>query len=702
MSKELRIGIDIGGTFTDFTVVNDRTGEIDVEKVLTTSADPERAVFEGLAKLAERSPGLLAHAEDIVHATTLVTNVILERRGGKTALITTEGFRDVLEIRREVRYDVYDLFIEFPQPLVPRALRFGVRERILVDGTVRLTLNENDVADAARQMVKQGVQALGICFLHAYREPTHELRAAEIVREIAPNMLISLSHEVHPEPKEYERTSTTVADAYVKTALRGYLARLGSGLTAQGFNGTPLVMLSNGGSAALELAQSYPIQIVESGPAAGVSAALYFAKLLGLKDALAFDMGGTTAKLCHLRYGEAARSRTFEVDRAHRFKAGSGLPVGVSVFDLVEIGAGGGSIARCNGLGLLQVGPESASSLPGPACYGRGGIQPTVTDADLALGCLGENSFLGGDMKLDRPAAMAAIAALGDELGLDGARTAIGIYELVTETMAAAARAYVAEKGHSASEMTIIASGGAGPVHATALARRLGCARVIIPPYSGVMSSLGLLTAPIAFERVRSVRRLLDDITVDEIGILFAALEAEAADLLHADRLVFERSVDLQYAGQDYPLEIPVTPNEEGSFTLGDWAIRFSDDYQNLYGRTGDDNPVQVVSLRVRAVSAKPSPRLTAPVESAIPKPVMRGVFDTNRRQFVDTPIYQRATLGAGATLIGPLVVEERESTTVLGSADRLTVDASGCLIIDVAQPGDGATKETQGLEFAI
>ena len=463
MTSSFRLGIDIGGTFSDFALVDDSDGTIRVEKTLTSAHAPEESVMRGIGDLTASIPDLLARTGEVIHATTLVTNVILERKGAKTGLLATEGFRDLLELAREVRYDIYDMFIRLPEPMVPRRLRLGVPERVLADGTVLVPLDEAAVRRAAAVFRDEGVGAVAVSFLHSYRNGAHERRVAEILHEELPDAHVSLSHEVHPEPKEYERTSTTVLDAYVKAVAEGYLERLASGLAERGYRERLFIMLSNGGTATVETAKRVPVQIVESGPAAGVEAAAYFGRLLGLDNLLSFDMGGTTAKLCIIENGRAARTRTYEVDRVHRFKAGSGLPAAVPVYDLLEIGAGGGSIARVDDLGLIQVGPGSAGSAPGPACYGLGGTAPTVTDADLVLGYLNPDYFLGGRMRLDRGAAERAVEGhLAGETGLTTLEAAAGVHELVNENMASAAQVYVAEKGKAPRELSLVAFGGAG------------------------------------------------------------------------------------------------------------------------------------------------------------------------------------------------------------------------------------------------
>lgn len=683
----MRIGIDIGGTFTDFTVIDDATGEIAVEKLLTSHAAPEATSLAGVDLLAARQADLLAHTDAVIHATTLVTNTILERKGARTGLLTTHGFRDILEMAREVRYDVFDMFIRLPAPVVPRHLRLGVRERVLADGRVLVPLNEDDVRAAAATFRAAGVEALAVVFLHSYRAPEHERRAAAILAAELPGVAISMSHEVHPEPREYERSSTTTLDAYVKSVVATYLDRMQDGVAARGYRNGVFIMLSNGGTATTETAKRVPIQMVESGPAAGVEAATFFGGLLGLNRVLSFDMGGTTAKLCMIADGQAARARVFEVDRVHRFKKGSGLPVTVPVYDLLEIGAGGGSIARINDLGLLQVGPESAGSEPGPACYGLGGGVPTVTDADLLLGYLDASSFLGGSMRLDPAAAETAMTRhVARPTGMSCLEAASGIHDLVNETMASAARMYLAEKGAGAAEMTMIAFGGAGPVHAVGLARRLGCPAVIVPPLPGVMSSLGLLTAPIAFERSQAIRQPLASADLRLLERVFADLEAAAiAPMPDPARAVVTRSVFLCYAGQEQALEVPIGAPPLAENGRADWADRFLATYASLYGKIDDDSPIEIASLRVMA--AQPTPPLTIRphVPRAAAPPRRRALWLAERRAKVDVPVHDRADLAPGVAIDGPAIIEERESTTVIGPGDHLTVDRFGCLHIRLA-----------------
>ena len=686
----MRLGIDIGGTFTDFVLIDDASGEVHVEKCLTTPAQPDEAVFSGIDRLTESNRSLLARMKDVIHATTLVTNVIIERKGSKTGLITTKGFRDILELRREDRYFLFDMFIRFPAPLVPRRLRIGVDERVLADGSERKPLAEDEVREAARLFRRENVGAVAVSFLHSYANPAHEKRVREILDEELPGVPVSLSHEVHPEPREYERTSTTVVDAYVKRVTASYLDELAKGIGKRGFRGKPYMMLSNGGTATIDAAKRFPVQILESGPAAGVEAASFFARLMGIHTLLSFDMGGTTAKLCIVEDGRAGRTREFEVDRVHRFRHGSGIPVSIPVYDLLELGAGGGSIARINDLGLLQVGPESAGASPGPACYAQGGTEATVTDADLVLGYLNPKFFLGGEMALDEIRARHAVGTkVAEPAGLSTLQAAAGIHELVNETMAAAARVYVAEKAKAPKDLTLVACGGAGPLHAIGLARKLGCPRVVVPPYSGVLSSFGLLAAPIAFERSRAVRRLLRELDTAELERLFAELDAEIAELMPPGRgAQHRRSLQMRYAGQDYALDIDL----EGACTArgakARWEKEYAAAYERFYGRVDDNNPVEVAAVRLSVMQPPPAPRLRRPQAAADATPkAERAAYQPERADFETVPVYDRYALRVGQAIAGPAIVEERESTTVLHRGDRLTVDANGCLLIEVALP---------------
>ena len=688
MANEFRLGVDIGGTFTDFSVVNNTTGSVTVEKMLTSSSRPEDAVLRGVELLAQKVPGLFEDLSEVIHATTLITNVILERKGSKTGLLTTAGFRDILEIGREVRYDIFDMFIRLPVPIVPRKSRLCVSERILADGSILEPLNVEDVTEAANKFQAMKLEAVAIAFLHSYRNPSHEVEAANILRKLMPGVTLSLSHEVFPEPKEYERFSTTVIDAYVKSVADGYLEKLASGLRERGYKNELFVMLSNGGTSTVETAKSVPIQMVESGPAAGVEAACYFGRLMDIENLLSFDMGGTTAKLCIVEQGRAAKTRTFEVDRVQRFKAGSGLPAAVPVYDLLEIGAGGGSIARLDDLGLIKVGPDSAGSEPGPASYNRKGVMPTVTDADLILGYLNPDYFLGGQMPLDKAAAEGAITLnLIKDTGLTPIEIAAGIHEIVNENMASAARVYVAEKGKAPSNLSLIAFGGAGPVHAVGLAKKLGCPEVIVPPFSGVMSSLGLLTAPVAFERSKAVRKTLPSLDLETIEDYYNELQEEASSLMpDKSNLLIRRTADLRFSGQDYPLEIEVDKSLSESDILKILEQRFINLYHELYGKVDDDNLVELASIRVYATQAIPELSVVGRTSAVDGHPKgSRDVYVSSMDGICNIPVYEREDLRVGQKIMGPVVIEERESTTFIGLGDSVIVNEVGCLVVKIA-----------------
>src|SRR5689334_6242025 len=465
-NPSLRVGVDIGGTFTDLILIDDSSGELTVGKVLTTPADPSRAVADVISEALQRANAEPAAVEHVIHGTTLVTNAVIERKGARTALLTTKGFRDAYEIAREHRYDLYDLFLEMPQPLVPRYLRLEVDERVYADGSIARAPDQDAVARLVAELRDKDIEAVAICFMHSYANPAHEQLVGAIVGEIAPGMRVSLSSDVVPEIREYERTSTTVVNVYVQELVETYLNELVQRLKRLGIEGELLLMLSSGGISTVETATRFPLRLLESGPAGGALASAYFGRLAGENDLLAFDMGGTTAKLCVIEDGKPLTSTEFEVDRKYRFKAGSGLPVKTPVVELIEIGAGGGSIARVDSLGLLKVGPDSAGADPGPACYGRGGRQPTVTDADLLLGYLDPGFFLGGRLQLDRPAAEAAIGSkIAEPLGMSSVRAAWGIHQLVNEGMASAARVHAIERGKDPRGLPLFAFGGAGPGH---------------------------------------------------------------------------------------------------------------------------------------------------------------------------------------------------------------------------------------------
>jgi len=521
-----RLGCDIGGTFTDFVLVNNKTGEFYTNKCLTTPSDPSDAVEQGIRELDKIKPGFMDTVEEVIHGTTLVINAIIERKGAKTGLITTKGFRDVLELGREIRYDAYDIFSEYPEPIVPRALRMEIDERLTADGRILKDVDEKEVLDVIKQLQTAGIESLAVCFINSYENPVNEKKIKAIIEKETPDLFLSTSFEVLPQIREYERTSTTAVNAYVKPITYRYLKKLTSRLETIGFTGKLFIMLSSGGITSVETAREFPVRIIESGPTAAVIASQHYGKMFNIKDMFCFDMGGTTAKSCLIQKGHAGLVSTFEVGRVQRFKKGSGLPIQVPVVDLMEIGAGGGSIAKISKLGLLGVGPESAGAYPGPACYKQGGENPTVTDADLVLGYLDPNFFLGGTMALDIELSKKAIEEkIAKPLGTTMVEAAFGIHDLINETMAAAAKTHIAEKGGNPNIVTMSAFGGAGPVHAYGLARKIGAPAIMVPPLAGVGSALGFFTAPVAFDLSRSHRVVLDDADFKEIERLFNALE---------------------------------------------------------------------------------------------------------------------------------------------------------------------------------
>jgi N-methylhydantoinase A len=689
-----RLGVDIGGTFTDLVLVDEATGAVHVGKVLTTPKDPAHGVEQGIQALldeARRRPGDVAA---VVHGTTLATNALIERKGARTGLLTTAGFRDALEIRREGRYDMYDLFIDPPAPLVPRRLRREVRERLLADGQVLCPLDESQAREVIRGLLAEGVEAVAICLLHAYANAEPERRLAALVREQAPGVAVSCSSDVVPEIREYERASTTVANVYVVPLMARYLEDLERRLREAGVPGQLYIMQSSGGIVLPAEARRLPVRLVESGPAAGALAAARAARRAGEPRLLSFDMGGTTAKACVIDGGEPLVAREFEVARADRFKRGSGLPIRVPVIELIEIGAGGGSIARVDRLGLLKVGPDSAGADPGPACYGLGGRWPTVTDADLLLGYLDSEFFLGGRMRLDRNAAVRAVEEhVAAPLGLDATAAAWGIHRVVNENMAAAARIHAIERGRDLRRYPLFAFGGAGPVHAWAVARILRLPRILVPFGAGAISAWGLLAAPLAFDFVRTYRTRLDQADWTAVNALFDAMEAEARARLApagvAEAAVRVRRVaEMRYVGQGHEVEAAIPLGVLTPASVGPITAAFEAAYEALYHRRPHGVAVEVLNWRVTV--AGPSPALDfrpAPAPAAAPAAAVKGhrpAFFAEAAGFVSTPVYDRYALGPGAELTGPAIVEERESTAVLGPGARCRVADDLTLVVEL------------------
>jgi N-methylhydantoinase A len=681
-----RIGVDIGGTFTDLVLLlGGRVAA--VGKALTTPSDPSVAVAEGVAALlAEVDP---AGVGEVVHGTTLVANALIERRGARTCLVTTRGVRDALAIRREHRYDLYDLFLELPEPLVPRRLRWEVGERVLADGTLDRPLDEAEVRRLARRVRREGIEAVAVCFLHSYRYPDHERRAAAILAEEVPGVPISASCDVVPELGEYVRASTTVANAYVRPLMDRYLATLEGRLAETGLRCPLHLMLSTGGLATVDAGRRFPIRLAESGPAAGALSAAFSGAAAGERDVLGFDMGGTTAKAALIESGEPLLAREHEVARVYRFAPESGLPLRVPVIDLIEIGAGGGSIAWVDRFGLPKVGPESAGAEPGPACYGRGGDRPTVTDADLLLGHLDPGFFLGGEMALDVDAARSAVGGLAARLGLDLAEAAAGVHQVVDENMAGAARMHAIERGRDLRRFALVATGGAGPVHAWGVARRLGIRRLVLPPSAGVASAFGMLTAPPAFDFARSLPTALARVDWADVREAIAAMRAQGAAQLAtagvpADDVAVTVAADVRYRGQGEGITVAL-----GALLDPRPADRvreaFEAAYVRLYGRRPPGVEPEVLTWRVRV--AGPRPALAGRLDGVAVGPARKGsrpVWSEERRAFVEAGVWDRYRLAPGARVAGPAVVEERESSAVIGVGGTGVIDGHGNLVVEV------------------
>jgi N-methylhydantoinase A len=686
------LGIDVGGTFTDIVAYDPATGRQASHKQLTTHADPSRGVMAGLDRLLADNDIAPSAIGRVVHATTLFSNAVIERKGAPTGLITTRGFRDTLEIGRERKYELYDINIVKPAPLIPRHLRLEVPERMAVDGSVRLPLDEAALLDAVARLVREGVASLAIVFLHAYANHRHERQALEAIARRHPGLALSASVDVAPEIREYERVSTTAINAYIKPLAERYLSSLAAQVAARGIAAPLLLMLSNGGLTNIEEAKRTPVQLLESGPAAGALVAARLGAGDGGAHVLAFDMGGTTAKLSIIDDGRPTVAYSFEVARERRFIEGSGLPVRISTLELIEIGAGGGSIARLDDIGLLKVGPASAGSEPGPAAYGRGGALPTVTDADLVLGLLDPAYFLGGTMPIDLEAAKAALAPLAERAGLSVTDLAWGIHDLVNENMANAARVHIAEHGKDPRRYTLLATGGAGPVHAYYVAKKLGLKRLIAPRAAGVASALGLLIAPARVDCVATVARELDRIQWPELEATFRDMETKAKAVLAATlpegaAPAIARLADIRYVGQASELVVPLPAGPYSAASRGSLMQAFEQAYLAAFTRTPPTTQIEIINVRVSAsldVEGAALPRHTRTSAAASPLKGTRPVFFPEFRDFRPTAVYDRYALTPGEAFDGPAIVEERESTLVIGPGGRFQVTPTGSLIVTI------------------
>ncbi len=686
----LRLAADIGGTFTDIALEAEGAEGVVARwtaKVLTTPHAPELGVLEGVRVALARAGFSASDVTLMIHGTTLATNALIERKGARTALLTTEGFRDVLALGNESRYDQYDLNIELPEPLVPRRWRLPVPERLDNTGRVLRPLDEAALRAHIPFLRAEGIEALAIGFLHGFVNPAHERRAAEILREEWPELPVSLASEVSPEMREWERFSTTVANAYVQPLMARYLGRLEAGLREMGMGAPLFLMLSGGGLTTIETAARFPIRLVESGPAGGAIFSAHVARQRGLEKVLSFDMGGTTAKVCLIDGFAPQASRHFEVARVGRFKKGSGLPLRIPVIEMVEIGAGGGSLASVDAMGRIQVGPESAGASPGPACYGRGGTKPAVTDANLALGRYDAASFAGGTLALDAAAAERALREhVGARLGLDPGMAALGVVEVVDENMANAARVHAIESAKSYEGRTIIAFGGGGPVHGYRVAEKIGVERILVPSGAGVGSAIGFLRAPVAYEVVKSLYTRFGRFDLAGVNALLAEMSAEAARTVAAGSFgaptTETRLAYMRYVGQGHEIAValPARPLTEADVP----ALRaaYDAEYARFYDRPVPGSDVEVLSFAVTVSTVVEEVLPAAEVEDApAPAPLrVQQVRDTATGEVSPWPVYDRAAMAPGARVAGPCIVAEDETSTLVGPGWSCRMDGLGYL----------------------
>ena len=682
-----RLGVDIGGTFTD--VVLEAEGQIHSTKVLTTYAAPEDAIVDGLAQVCAKAAITPAEIGQIIHGTTLATNALIERRGARTALITTQGFRDVIEMRTESRFEQYDLNLTLPEPLLPRQMRYTVRERVDALGQILIPLERAEVEALADEIAEGGYDSVAVGLIHSYLNDTHERMIRDVLAEKLPEVMVSISSEVSPQMREYERFNTVVANAYIKPLMKSYLGRLEGRLRDEGVGCNIFLMHSGGGIISLESAAEFPVRLVESGPAGGAVFAANIAARYGLDKVLSFDMGGTTAKICLIRNQTPKTSRVFEVARTYRFKKGSGMPISIPVIDMVEIGAGGGSLAHVDSLRQIRVGPESAGSEPGPACYGRGGTKPAVTDADLILGKLDPDNFAGGSIRLDADSSAAALTSvLGEVLDMDAQTSAFGLCEVVDENMANAARVHAVENGEDLSEYTMIAFGGAAPLHAGRLCEKLGIDRLLVPPGAGVGSAIGFLRAPFSFEANRSVYMKLSDFDADKIKGLLTDLQAEATAFVRncdpESEILSEFKVYMRYSGQGW--EIPIILSEDQAMAPRRTSFEqlFEQDYTRLFGRPVAGMDVEITVWSVNATTPHETVARTPETTGVAMAPVSgeRHLFDAATGAVVEARLVQRDTMETGQIVQGPAAITEDETTIILPASRRAIRQQDGCIDI--------------------
>tara|TARA_B110000902_G_scaffold263069_1_gene341373 strand:+ start:1276 stop:3363 length:2088 start_codon:yes stop_codon:yes gene_type:complete len=684
-NSAIRMGVDIGGTFTD--VVLEVEGTQFSAKVLTTYIAPENAIIDGMQQVCAKAGVAPSEIGQIIHGTTLATNALIERRGAKTALITTEGFRDVIEMRTESRFEQYDLNLTLPEPLIPRQSRFTVSERVDAKGEVLIRLNRVDIETVADQIAAAGYNSVAVGLIHSYLNPDHERMVRDVLAAKLPNVMVSLSSEVSPQMREYERFNTVVANAYIKPLMKSYLGRLKGRLKEEGTDCSIFLMHSGGGIISIESAADFPVRLVESGPAGGAVFAANIAARYGLDKVLSFDMGGTTAKICLIKNQTPKTSRVFEVARTYRFKKGSGMPISIPVIDMVEIGAGGGSLAHIDSMRQIRVGPESAGSEPGPACYGLGGDKPAVTDADLILGKLDPDNFAGGTIQLHADSsADVLVNVLGKTLDMDAQTAAFGLAEVVDENMANAARVHAVENGEDLSEYTMIAFGGAAPLHAGRLCEKLGVDRLLVPTGAGVGSAIGFLRAPFSFEANRSVYMKLSDFKPDVIKTLLTELQNEATGFVRScdetSEILSEFKVYMRYTGQGWEIPIYLTAAQAMAPNAETFQKLFEADYSALFGRTVDGMDVEITVWSVNATTPSEKVAQIALAQDAGPATSSgtRALFDPALASVTQAQVILRDHMTAGQTVQGPAVVTEDETTIVVPASRQVTVQPDGTI----------------------
>ena len=687
-----RLAIDIGGPFTDVAL---ECGDKQfTTKTLTTKSQPETAVLAGIETVLTQAKINPSQVEIIIYGTTLATNLLIERRGASVALVTTFGFRDVVEMRNENRFEQYDINIELPTPLVPRSQRLVVSERIAADGRILKPLDENEVRTLIPHLLEKEIQSVAVGFLHSYRNNSHEQRVREIIFSEVPELEVTLSSEVSPEMREFERISTACANAYVQPLMSRHIRSLASQLRTQGLDCPLFLMLSGGGITTPETAIRFPVRLVESGPAGGAIFSSFIARQLGLSRVLSYDMGGTTAKICLIDDGQPHTSRTFEVAREYRFLKGSGIPINIPVIEMVEIGAGGGSIADVDTMNRIRVGPESADSEPGPASYDLGGVAPTVTDADLLLGRLNPENFAGGSIRLNVENASKALdSSIGSKLGFKTSNTALGVSEIVDENMSNAARVHAIESGVDIETYTIVAFGGAAPIHAARLAEKLNIQKIVIPPNAGVGSALGFLQAPVSYEVIRSYYQRLDDLDYHGINQLLNSMRKEATDVVEpgaqGQKTKEIRTAFMRYIGQGHEVsvEIPVKLEEAelDSQSADRLTIAFETEYTRLYGRTIPSLEIEILTWSLQ-ISTQGSDGLAVKMSAHAYAPdskEFRKLMDAESGEFNDAAVYDRLSLAPGAKIEGPAIITESDTATVITQQFKGQVTDGGYMVLE-------------------